>query len=257
MKSFHLTWLDNFRLGLVQTALGSIVVLATSVLNRIMVVELALPAMVPGALVAIHYIVQLSRPKWGHSSDIGGRRTPWIRGGIAVLGSGVVLAAASTAYFTAQPTVAYLLSTFAFVLIGIGVAASGTSLLAFLAVHVEPSRRPAAAATVWLMMIAGFIVTTATVGNFLDPYSPARLVAIFAIVAGLAFTLASLALWGIEAKVMRARSQSDEPSIARSGATKPDFRAALVETWAEPKARQFTIFVFVSMLAFSLQDLIL
>ena len=37
-------WLHIVRLGLVQAALGSIVVLTTSTLNRVMVVELALPA---------------------------------------------------------------------------------------------------------------------------------------------------------------------------------------------------------------------
>ena len=36
-------WGSIFRLGLVQTALGAMVVLATSTFNRVMVVELALP----------------------------------------------------------------------------------------------------------------------------------------------------------------------------------------------------------------------
>ncbi len=40
-----LGWLGIIRLGLVQTSLGAIVVLTTSTLNRVMVVELALPAM--------------------------------------------------------------------------------------------------------------------------------------------------------------------------------------------------------------------
>ena len=42
-----LSWIGIFRLGLVQTALGSVVILTTSTLNRVMVVELALPAMIP------------------------------------------------------------------------------------------------------------------------------------------------------------------------------------------------------------------
>ena len=78
-----LGWLGIIRLGLVQTALGSVVVLTTSTLNRIMVVELALPAMLPGALVGLHYVLQVLRPRLGHGSDVGGRRTPWIVGGMA------------------------------------------------------------------------------------------------------------------------------------------------------------------------------
>lgn len=63
-----LSWLGIIRMGLVQTGLGAIVVLTTSTLNRVMVVELALPAMLPGALVAIHYALQVFRPAWGHGS---------------------------------------------------------------------------------------------------------------------------------------------------------------------------------------------
>ncbi|MFN7123460.1 MAG: PucC family protein, partial [Hydrogenophaga sp.] len=37
----------------------------------------------------------------------------------------------------------------------------------------------------------------------------------------------------------------------------PSFKDALAQVWSEPVARRFTIFVFVSMLAYSAQDLIL
>ena len=70
-----LSWFGIIRLGLVQTALGAIVVLTTSTLNRIMVVELALPAMLPGLLVGLHYAMQVFRPRLGYGSDLGGRRS--------------------------------------------------------------------------------------------------------------------------------------------------------------------------------------
>ena len=60
-----LGWLNIVRLGLVQTALGAIVVLTTSTMNRVMVVELALPAMLPGALVTLQYGLQILRPRDG------------------------------------------------------------------------------------------------------------------------------------------------------------------------------------------------
>ena len=58
-------WLDVARLGLVQACMGAVVVVTTSTLNRIMVVELALPALLPGLLVALHYLVQMVRPRMG------------------------------------------------------------------------------------------------------------------------------------------------------------------------------------------------
>ncbi|HJL47895.1 MAG TPA: PucC family protein, partial [Polyangiaceae bacterium LLY-WYZ-15_(1-7)] len=78
-------WFGIFRLGLVQTALGAVVVLTTSTLNRVMVVELALAAMLPGALVTVHHAMQLFRPRMGFGSDVGQRRTPWIVGGMVAL----------------------------------------------------------------------------------------------------------------------------------------------------------------------------
>ena len=49
MAGARFGWLSIARLGLVQMALGAIVVLTTSTLNRVMVVELALPGLgLPG-----------------------------------------------------------------------------------------------------------------------------------------------------------------------------------------------------------------
>ena len=243
-------WLAIFRLGLVQTALGAIVVLTTSTMNRVMVVELALPAMLPGALVALHHAVQLLRPRLGHGSDVGGRRTPWIIGGMALLGLGGVGAAIGTAWMATNVTAGVLLAVLSFITIGIGTGSAGTSLLVLLAKRVDDSRRAAAATIVWTMMIVGFIVTAGLAGHFLDPFSPARLVAVTACVAVAAFVLTLVAVAGVEGRGAKV-------APTRADAAPTPFRAALAQVWAEPQARQFTVFVFVSMLAFSAQDLIL
>jgi len=247
-----LTWFGIVRLGLVQTALGSIVVLTTSTMNRVMVVELALPAMLPGLLVALHYAVQVLRPRFGYGSDLGGRRTPWIVGGMAVLAIGGIGAACATALMAADPATGIALAVLAFLLIGAGVGACGTSLLVLLAKRVDADRRAPAATIVWVMMIIGFIVTAATAGHFLDPFSPQRLVVITAVVAAIAMTTTLLAVCGVEAA-------GDRLGGATTGAigARPGFVRALANTWSDPQARAFTVFVFVSMLAYSAQDLIL
>ncbi len=239
-------WFGIVRLGFVQAALGAIVVIATSTMNRVMVVELALPAMLPGALVALHYAVQILRPRLGFGSDVGGRRTPWIVGGIGVLGIGGVLAAIAIGLMATQVAAGIALAVLAFMLIGVGVGAAGTSLLVLLAKQVEPGKRAAAATIVWMMMILGFVATTVIVGNLLDPYSAERLVAITAAVAVAALAIALIATFGLE-----------RPSLTEPEAAKPPFKVALREVWSESRARRFTIFVFVSMLAYSAQDLIL
>ncbi len=179
-----MSWPAIFRLGLVQTALGGVVVLMTSTLNRVMVVELALPALVPGLLVAIHYAVQVLRPRWGYGSDRTGRRTPWILGGMAALCLGGFGAACGTALAQTHLAAGLALAALSFLLVGLGVGAAGTSLLVLLAGGVAPARRGAAA-------------------------------------------------------------------------TVAPFGAVLKKVLADPVARRFTVFVFVSMLAYSAQELIL
>ncbi len=242
-------WLGIVRMGLVQASLGAIVVLTTSTLNRVMVVELALPALIPGALVALHYAVQVLRPRLGHGSDVGGRRTPWIVGGMACLAVGAVGAAAATALMATALAAGLALAVAAFLLVGVGVGSAGTSLLVLMAKRVDARRRAPAATILWLMMIAGIAMTAVLAGRLLDPFSLGRLVAVTAAVAGAAFVVSFLAIWGIEGHTAE---------TARPDATaQSDFRRALRETWAEPQARRFAIFVFVSMLAYSAQDLIL
>lgn len=250
MTGAPLTWLGIFRLGLVQTALGAIVVLTTSTLNRVMVVELALPAAVPGALVGWHFALQLLRPRLGHGSDVGGRRTPWIVGGMVVLALGGAAAAAATAMMASALAAGLVLAALAFTLIGLGVGAAGTSLLVLLAKRVGPDRRAPAATIVWMMMILGFAVTAAVAGKLLDPFSFERMVWVTTGVSVAAVLVTLLAVAGVEGPVTR-----DAP--AANGAARTSFRVALREAWADPQARRFTIFVFVSMLAYSAQDLIL
>ncbi len=242
-------WLGILRLGLVQAGLGSIVVLTTSTLNRVMVVELALPALIPGALVAFHYVLQVLRPRLGYGSDLGGRRTPWILGGMAALALGGMGAAGGTALMATHLAAGIGVALLAFALVGVGVGSAGTALLTLLAKRVDPTRRAAAATIVWLMMIAGIAVTATVAGKALDPFSPERLVIVTSVAAMVAFVVAVLAVWGME-------GDASQPAAAPAGHS-GGFLAALAEIWAEPQARRFAIFVFVSMLAYSAQELIL
>ena len=241
-----LSWLSIVRIGLVQTALGAVVVLCTATINRVMIVELALMAMIPAFLVGIYHAFQLLRPKWGHGADNHARRTPWIIGGMAVLAMGTVGAAAATAWMETAFWPGLAVAVIAFAMVGLGLGASATNLLAMLAAHVAPGRKAAAGSLVWILMIAGLAASGITIGQVLDPYSGARLVTVSLCVAAISMTVTILALWGVEARTEPLR---DRPKV--------DFRAAAAEVWHDPQARMFALFVFVAMLAYNTQDLIL
>jgi BCD family chlorophyll transporter-like MFS transporter len=240
-----LSWFQIFRLGLVQMALGSIVVLTTSTLNRLMVVELSLAALLPGALVALHYGIQISRPHWGFASDAGGHRSRWIIGGMAALGAGAMMATLALPVFETSFAAGLGLSIIAYALIGLGVGASGTSLLALLATATAERRRPAAATITWLMMILGIAATAGIVGRLIEPFSYLRLTEIVAGVIAIAMIVTVLAVIGIERSVEAIREPDPAP-----------FLESLAEVWADRRARNFTLFVFLSMTAYFMQELI-
>jgi BCD family chlorophyll transporter-like MFS transporter len=244
-----MTWFAIVRLGLVQATLGAVVVLTTVTLNRVMVVELALPAILPGALVALHYGVQVLRPRLGHGSDSGGWRTPWIIGGVACLSLGGIAAACATALMATHLLLGIILAVLAFTAVGVGVGAAGTTVLVIMAKQVAPHRRGAAATIVWVMMIFGIVVTAGATSQMLHPFSLPLLISVAIKISGAALLVACLAVIGVERKPAKPEAS---PQPAQAG-----FAAALRDVWAEKRARRFTLFVFCSMLAYGAQELIL
>lgn len=240
-----LGWGNLARLCLANAAIGGMAALPVNLFNRLMTVELALPALLPGLLVALHYGVQLTRPVWGHRSDTKGGRTPFILGGIAAVGIGLIM----TAYaISSVPHFGTALAIWiaAYALIGLGIGAAGTSFLALLATASPHSKKGAYATFAWLMLIAGAIFASIGTGIALDPYTGDKLVPVVACVALIAFLVAVLATLGQERKLGPV-SAPEETTLG------PALRA----TWADPAARAFTGFVFLSILAFYLSELIL
>ncbi|MGZ8456048.1 MAG: BCD family MFS transporter [Gemmatirosa sp.] len=236
------------RLGLAQMAIGATVALMTSTLNRVMVVELGLPASVPGALVALHFAVQLARARVGFASDRAARRTPWMAGGMVALAAGGVGAVLATALLAVDRALGLAAAAAAYLVIGLGVSAAGTSLLALVAERVAPARLGRAAAILWVMMIAGIVVSAGAVGTLLDPFDLRRMVVVCSGACVAALLVGLLGVWGVEPATPAAERRAEAPV---------PFADAVRAALAERATRRFAAFVFVSMLAYSAQDLIL
>jgi BCD family chlorophyll transporter-like MFS transporter len=256
--------------------MGAVVVTTTTTLNRVMVVELSLPAMLPGFLVSLHYFIQMVRPRMGHGADQSKRATPWILGGMGLLSLGGILAALATTWMASHFLLGIASALIAFCMIGMGVSACGTTLLVLLSKGVGEQQRAGAATAVWCMMIFGFAVTSIISGKLLDPFSFDRLLAVSIGVSCLTIVLSSLSMWGLERRMLglqeSAISTSRTPLVASSTETSEEaqqtlanqqkessdrFKEALSLLWRDEQARLFTFFVFTSMLAYSAQDLVL
>ncbi len=246
------SWLSIIRLGLVQMALGSIIAIAASTFNRVMVVELSLLQVVPGLLLALHYFVQITRPNWGFLSDRGGNRTFWIMTGIGLLGIGSILACFGIKYFPSNYYIGSIISIIAYCLIGLGVGASGTSLLALIATNTRDNRKAAAATITWIMMIFGAAITAIIVGKIIDPYSITKLIKIVTFLSIFWFMVSGIALYKMENK-----GPSKINIEIAATQTKDSFLTGLKQVLSEKNTRWFTIFVFLSMTAYFMQEPIL
>jgi BCD family chlorophyll transporter-like MFS transporter len=160
--------------------------------------------------------------------------------------------AASIPIMARSPGWGIALAAVASVVLGAGVSAAGTPLLALMSERSDASQRAGAAAITWILMIVGIIITAATSGALLDPFSFERLMMIAGGIGGVGFLVAWIATIGIErgARPVAAPSQA-------SAAADRTFATALHTVWNEPAARLFAGFVFLAMFAYSAQDLIL
>ena len=224
-----------------------------------MVVEQALPALVPGLLLGLHHALQSTRPRMGHGTDRGARHTPWILGGMAVLALGSVLAALATVQMGASFVPGLLLAVLGFTMIGLGVSAAGTSLLALLAKRVADGRQAGAATVVWVMMIMGFIVTRRLGGPHAGAVFGPPLAAGDRHGGGRCLGAGHGGALGFGTRPgprcrpvpvgipgpagLRPLPPALPPTEAADALA---FKAALAAVWADPVARRFSVFVFLS-----------
>jgi BCD family chlorophyll transporter-like MFS transporter len=98
----------------------------------------------------------------------------------------------------------------------------------------------------WLMMIFGIALTAGLAGSFLDPYSASRLMMVVSVICVAAFVVTILAMGRIERGL---RLKAEPASMS--------FIDGMRDVWRETRTRHFTIFVFLSMNAYFMQELIL
>ncbi|UOM35572.1 BCD family MFS transporter [Acuticoccus sp. I52.16.1] len=249
-QPFYIEWGAIARLALVQAAIAAVTVIPISTIPRLMVEEIGLMALLPAGLIGVHYTVQTSRARFGHGSDRSRRRTPWILGGVVLLAVSGVGCALATRLMVASPVMGYMAALLAYAGVGVGIGAAGTTLFALVSTTVAPQRRAPAATTIFLTMILGLVLTSKLAGSALIPFSYATLVGVSLTVSLAALAVTGLALLGLEAGHAPSPAAADTAAPAR-------FREAFAEVWRDGRVRGFTAFIFLSMFAYNMQELVM
>ncbi len=243
------------RLCLFQTAIGMTMALLVGTLNRVMIVELGVPAWWVALSVAIPLIFAPLRALIGYRSDthpsaLGLRRLPylWIGniflfGGLAIMPFALLLLNDST---TQSVWVGRIGACLSFLLVGAGMQTTQTAGLALATDIAQPQKRPRVVALLHSAMLVGLIVGSGILGWLLSDFTPTKLVQLVQGSAVLVALLNLTALWKQEAR---------QP---KRGQREPD---GFSKNWRQlitmPNMKRFLWTVGIGSCAFSMQDIIL
>ncbi|HEX8402730.1 MAG TPA: BCD family MFS transporter [Allosphingosinicella sp.] len=243
------------RLSLFQVSVGMAAVLLTGTLNRVMIVELGVPAWLVATMIALPLLFAPARALVGHRSDhhrslLGWRRVPYLWfgtllqfGGLAIMPFALLLMSRPDAAGAGTAAAA-----FAFLLTGAGLHTTQTAGLA-LATDLAPAHaRPRAVALLYVMLLAGMMVSAFVLAWALDPFTPTRLVQVVQGAAVLTVILNLTALWKQEAR-NRARTAIHAP--------RPPFKEVWREFVREERTVRLLVAVGCGAGAFSMQDVLL
>jgi BCD family chlorophyll transporter-like MFS transporter len=198
------------KLGLVRFATSLLVVLLANVLNRVMIVDLAVPAALVTFSFAFQHVMTPVGLVTGYFSDhylLGGRhRAPYIWGGMLLSVAVMPFFPTWALRLGAQPHSQALLyqGVMLFSLFGIGTTVSATAINALLVDQVPEPDRGGALTLVWILTLAGFIVGSVVTGVLFPTFDPHIIHQLFSIVT---LVVAALTLWGAWGTEPRSQGQ--------------------------------------------------
>jgi BCD family chlorophyll transporter-like MFS transporter len=248
------------RLALFQVSVGIAMVLLIGTLNRVLIVELGVPAWLVSLMVALPLVFAPFRTLVGFRSDthlsaLGWRRVPYIWmgtlvqfGGLSIMPFALILLSGDS---HAAPIIGDLGAALAFLLVGAGLQTTQTAGLA-LATDLAPAHvRPRVVALMYVMLLVGMLGAGLVFGRLLANFDEIRLIQVIQGSALLTLVLNGIALWKQEAR------DPERMRALESAASRPRFR----DTWAafvgERGARRFLATVALGTAAFNMQDIVL
>ena len=247
------------RLSLFQVSVGMASVLLLGTLNRVMIVELGVAAMVVALMIAIPVLVAPFRALLGfrsdtHRSAIGWKRIPylwfgslWQFGGLAIMPFALLVLSGQQAV---GPTWAgEVLAALAFLMTGLGLHMTQTAGLALACDRATEETRPQVVALLYVMFLLGMGVSAVIVGWLLRDFGPIRLIRVVQGAAVATLVLNVVALW---------RQERMAPMTAEErAAPRPAFRAAWRDYAAGGQAGRLLAVVALGTLGFQMQDVLL
>ncbi|MEM9168324.1 MAG: PucC family protein [Pseudomonadota bacterium] len=211
------------RLSLFQFSVGMALVLLVGTLNRVMIVELGVPASVVAAMISLPLLFAPFRALIGFRSDVhvsalGWRRVPFIYrgtmlqfGGFAVMPFALLVLSGYMDAAQLSPLVGIACAALAFILVGAGAHMVQTVGLALATDLAAPEKQPQVVGLMYVSMLVGMALSALAFGAALADYSPGRLIQVIQAAAVLTVVLNAAALWKQEPRDRR-RAHAPAPT---------------------------------------------
>ncbi len=243
------------RLSLFQVTVGMAVVLLIGTLNRVMIVELGVPAWLVAVMVSLPLVFAPLRAVVGFKSDthrsvLGWRRVPYLWfgtliqfGGLSIMPFALILLSGDT---NGPLWIGQAAAALAFLLVGAGMHTVQTVGLALATDIAPPKSQPRVVALLCMMLLLGMVASALLFGLFLHNFSQIRLIQVVQGSAVATIVLNAIALWKQEPR-----------NPARTTGTTMSFG----QTWrifaAGHQARRRLVALGLGTVAFSMQDILL
>jgi len=247
------------RLGLFQVSVGMATVLLLGTLNRVMIVELSVPASVVALMIALPVLSAPFRAMLGHKSDnhkswIGWKRIPylwfgslWQMGGLAIMPFALIVLSGDQ--YLGPPWAGEALAGLAFLMTGIGMHMTQTAGLALASDRATDETRPKVVALLYVMFLLGMAVSAVILGWLLRDYDPITLIRVVQGCGVATMVLNLVALW---------KQEKVKPmTAAQMAEVRPIFMEGWRDLMAGGNAGRLLLVVVLGTMGFQMQDVLL
>lgn len=248
------------RLSLFQVSVGMALVLLVGTLNRVMIVELKVPASLVAIMISLPVLYAPFRTLIGfrsdtHRSPLGWRRVPFIWmgtliqfGGLAIMPFALLVLSGGGNASQWPAWVGPAGAGLAFLLVGAGLHTTQTAGLALTTDLAPVESQPKVVGLMYVMLLLGTIVSALIFGAMLQDFSPARLVQVIQGSAVATLVLNTVALW---------KQETRNPGRMREKRVDPSFRDSWRTFIEGPNARRRLAVIGLGTMAFTMQDVLL
>lgn len=245
------------RLSLFQVSVGMALTLLVGTLNRVMIVELAVPALLVGLMVALPLVFAPFRALIGFKSDthrsvLGWRRVPYIWfgtllqfGGLAIMPFALIVLSGDS---NGPAVVGQVAAALAFLLVGAGMHTVQTVGLALATDLAPEAARPRVVALMCTMLLLGMAVSAVLFGALLADFSQLRLIKVIQGTAVATMLLNITALWKQEAR---------DVALTAPDRVVPGFRDSWRSFSSDGRALRRLVALGIGTVAFGMQDILL